>query len=168
MTDLLSPEDTGEITRVDVGETTTDLASVYLNLPSVRLADVTGEMPLYVPGVEVGFAPTQPRPPRPLSSPNGPPKPAADLAAAQPFAPLERVVDWTAAETPPPAPLPPLRPSVPRPRPSSWRQEEPTLRERLTHKPKHRAARIPSPLRGLAQLTVAVVALTALLWLVIS
>jgi hypothetical protein len=161
VTDLLSPEDTGEITRIDTGDDTQNLAghTAFLDLPSYRRPDATGEIPV----VDAWGPDAPPPPPLPQPSPNPPPKPAADLAAAQPLFPLERVVDYTTPSgpsTPPPVPrpLPPLRPAVPR---------KPAL-TRLAYKPKHRAPRVPSPLRGLAKFTAVVVLAATVLWWVIS
>jgi hypothetical protein len=153
MTDIqtLSPEDTGEIKRV--GEQTINLAPVYLELPSARRPDVSGELPV------IAWAPSDPPPPLPLPSPNGPPKPAAETERLTILGSLDYTTPSGPSTPPPvPRPLPPLRPAVPR---------KPAL-TRLAYKPKHRAPRVPSPLRGLAKFTVAVVAVTAALWWVIS
>jgi hypothetical protein len=168
MTQTLSPEDTGEIrTRpaaTDPQAETQNLAAhmkAYLDPPSYRRPDV--------PAVAWGptAPPPPPLPPIPQPSPNGPPKPAADLAAAQPLHPLERVIDWEAmpgGQTEPVSLLGALGAPANH-RPKQWRDAEPTVWQRVTHRPKHRRE---SPLWGLAQLTVAVVALTAALWWVIA
>jgi hypothetical protein len=51
-----------------------------------------------------------------------------------------------------------LRPAVPRK----------SALTRLAYKPKHRAPRVPSPLRGLAKFTAVVVLAATVLWWVIS
>ena len=144
MTDtLLDPNDTGEIPRlvgetrirIDTGEATQNLAEYARVMPPMAaiprrvfdLDDTVIYMPETIGVVGLDDKP-YPKPPYPL-----PPNPKYDLAAAQPVAPWERVVDTgrltilgsltaapdgelrPAAPGPFPVPLPPTPPPAPQP-----------------------------------------------------
>lgn len=112
MTDLLTrdPNDTGEIPRADPGQTTCNLAPYEADLPPVlRRPDVTGEFPAYHPETIAVVEPRgcrrvvpndedfdfDPDPTTPHPDPlPPPPPPRPDQGAAQPIAPLERVIDF--------------------------------------------------------------------------
>jgi hypothetical protein len=149
MTQTLSP-DTGEIPRIDPGQTTTRLSEAkteilsYASVASYRRPDATGEIPSL----------SGPLPPRPMPPIPPLPAPPKDMAAAQPIFPLERVAGADEAQ---------VLELIGRRRPQ-WREAEPSLLRRLAHRPKHRR---PSPLWGLAQLVgITVVGSALLLWVI--
>lgn len=107
MTQTISPRDTGEIQLP--GDQTQNLSSYAAELPAqLRSASADAEtavfeMPMWATGAELAVAarlqPGIPRPSVPKPAPPKPPK--ADMAAAQPLFPLERVAgaDETAVVT---------------------------------------------------------------------